>query len=35
MKEGDTTLMSHSQKSATFGVTRDIQTKMKNRLDFM
>ena len=28
-------LLSHSQKGATFGITRDIQTKMKNKLDVM
>ena len=28
-------LVSHSEKSATFGVTRYIQTKMKNKLDVM
>ena len=26
---------SHSKKSATFGVTRHIQTKMKKKLDVM
>ena len=27
--------MSYFQKSVTFGVKRDIQTKMENKLDFM